>query len=710
MNIFKRTQENEKKFNSLIKKIDAINLQLQMYSKDIDISSINKIKENFNIKINDFFREDRKLNIGVIGQVKAGKSSFLNTLIFDGQKVLPTAATPKTATLTKIEYSDKNFIEIEYYTAEEWKVLEEKSKIDSLLNEYQVAKEIMNMVKENGVEVNSYLEKGFETLEFTSYDKLMKDLNNFVGENGTLTPLVKSVKIGIDKEDLKEISIVDTPGLNDPIASRTDKTKQFIEMCDVVFFLSRASQFLDKSDVGLLTSQLPQRGVKKLVFICSRYDDGLQDTIYDCDCLDEADIQTKIKLKRHASKTFENVIKDLKTRNVNDELINIIEECKTPLFVSSMSYNMSKKMENNFSEEEELVYNNLNENGDLSLDVLRKIGNIDKVKKIYNEVIENKEDTLIKKADSFIPDTINQLKEELKILSDTVKKRIELLENNDKEKLLNQKKYIENEINKINLDLESVFGELKVKLEHSKGEALSDLRNVSEEYSNISERTGTETKTDSYTVSTSKWYNPFSWGSSTIKYYTYDEHYQYLDVSDALENLRNFANDSSSSIEQTFYEVVDIKGLKRKLLDVIIENFDASDENYDSNYFKLLTEKTLNNIEIPVIKIDISDFLNNISSKFSGEIRDSSRRSNLKSILADIISKLFEEVTDKFVLELKKFKSKIEIIKDGFSDSLLKNINDEFNIVLEQFQNKEFEINKGNEFINVVDNIINEMF
>ena len=709
MNIFKRTDENEKKFNSLIEKIDNINSKIEIYSKDIDISSIDKIKENFKGKTDDFFREDRKLNIGVIGQVKAGKSSFLNTLIFDGQKVLPTAATPKTATLTKIEYSDKNFMEIEYYTDEEWIVLEEKSEVDSSLNEYLVAKEIMNMVKENNIDVNSYLKKGFETIEFASYDNLMGELNNFVGENGKLTPLVKCVKIGINKEDLKEISIVDTPGLNDPIASRTDKTKQFIEMCDVVFFLSRASQFLDKSDVELLTSQLPQKGVKKLVFICSRYDDGLQDTIYDSDSLDQADVQTKVKLKRYASKTFENVIKELKTRNANNELINIIEECKAPLFISSMTHNMSKKTKNDFNEEEELVYNNLNENDDLNADLLRRIGNIDKVKEIYNEVIENKEDTLIKKADSFIPDTLNQVKEELKIMKNTVKKRIDLLVNNDKEELLNQKKYIGTQINKISADLESVFGELNVKLEHSKGQALNDLRNVSKEYSSISERTGTETKTGTYTVSTSSWYNPFSWGSSRTEHYTYDEHYQYLDVSDALENLRNFANDSANSIEETFYKAIDVNGLKRKLLNMVIENFDTSDENFDPTYFKLLAEKTLNNIEIPIIKIDVSDFLKDISSKFSGEIRDSAQRSNLKSMIADSISKLFEEITNKFVLELKNFKKELEQIKNGFSDSLLENINNEFNIVLEQFENKEAQINKGNEFVELVNNILGDI-
>ena len=38
--------------------------------------------------------EGRNLKIGIIGRVKAGKSSLINALLFDGKEVLPKAATP----------------------------------------------------------------------------------------------------------------------------------------------------------------------------------------------------------------------------------------------------------------------------------------------------------------------------------------------------------------------------------------------------------------------------------------------------------------------------------------------------------------------------------------------------------------------------------------------------------------------------------------
>ena len=61
--------------------------------------------EKFEQIIKTAEQKSRKLSIGIIGAVKAGKSSFLNACIFGGQSILPKAATPMTAALTRITYS-----------------------------------------------------------------------------------------------------------------------------------------------------------------------------------------------------------------------------------------------------------------------------------------------------------------------------------------------------------------------------------------------------------------------------------------------------------------------------------------------------------------------------------------------------------------------------------------------------------------------------
>ncbi len=67
---------------------------------------------------------NRDLKVGIIGRVKAGKSSLLNALIFEGVEVLPKAATPMTASLTILKYADTLSAEVEFYSPKDIAELE----------------------------------------------------------------------------------------------------------------------------------------------------------------------------------------------------------------------------------------------------------------------------------------------------------------------------------------------------------------------------------------------------------------------------------------------------------------------------------------------------------------------------------------------------------------------------------------------------------
>lgn len=691
-------------FEQHIANIDTLTEQLSFLSAS-DTAALHNLKETFQTKVADFYRKDRKLNIGVIGQVKAGKSSFLNTMIFNGQHVLPRASTPKTATLTKIEYGETNSIEVMYYTPDEWQVIEERAKVNSDLQQYSVAREIINLAQTNNIQPYTYLKKGKEVIDFPNEAELMRELNEYVGENGKLTALVKYVVLKVNNEALKDICIVDTPGMNDPIASRTDKTKQFMEVCDVVFFLSRGSQFLDSADVELLTAQLPQKGVNRLVLISSRYDDTLLDTIYDCDSLREADLETKKELRREARNKISNSIDILRKRHTSESVLNALEACKEPIFISAMAQNMSRKEIDQYNEDEQQVFENLNEHDDLDTTMLAFIGNVQEAQKVFNEVIEQKEQTLIEKANTFLPLAKQQLAKAIEDITTLQKRRLALLVEHDRVSLAHQKVAMTNQIQNIKAATTNIFTDMFAKLETCKIDGKRELRQASQEYSNVRERTGTETSQRSYSVSTSKWYNPFSWGSSRTEYYTVETHYQYLDVSDALENLRNFGNDAVNTVEEALQETIDFHQLKRRLLTTVIENFDTSSEYYDPAYFKLLTEKTIQAIELPVINIDISEYVQSMASGFSGEVRDASSKAEMRNKLSSYISNLFDEISSQFVREIKTFKEKMMEIDSQFTAQLLKNITDEYEIVLEQFNDKEQEIAKLREGIAVLENL-----
>lgn len=73
---------------------------------------------------------NRDLKVGIIGRVKAGKSSLLNALIFEGVEVLPKAATPMTASLTILKYADTLSAEVEFYSPKD--ILELKNEHDKV--------------------------------------------------------------------------------------------------------------------------------------------------------------------------------------------------------------------------------------------------------------------------------------------------------------------------------------------------------------------------------------------------------------------------------------------------------------------------------------------------------------------------------------------------------------------------------------------------
>lgn len=707
---------DNKEFDLYTDSIQTIIKNLSSHAKEEDRKGLEKIIADFKRKTEDFYREDRKLNIGVVGQVKAGKSSFLNTLLFEGQEILPKASTPKTATLTKMEYAEENVIQIEYYSNEDWEVLEDNAEVDLEDEIYSSARELVGMVRRNGIDPKPYLEKGMDRISFDSYEDLIANLNNYVGEDGKFTPIVKAVTLYMNKEEFKGLSIVDTPGLNDPIVSRTIRTKEFMEVCDVVFFLSQSGSFLDKSDWILLSSQLPQKGVKKLVLIASKYDSGIRDVlrIQDEDdvfgedentagTIPEAYKITKRKLKKRAKAKVEEFVKDLELREASKELIEVIKQCTEPLMVSALAYNMTKKSEAEYSSEEKNIFSALKPFSKNMEDDLQLLGNLDGVKAIFDEVVREKEEILEQKSRGFIPTSKEELKGLLLTFKEKAEKRYQVLEGNDRDELLEQKKFMEAQIGGIKGDIATVFGELNAKLEEEKAEGVREIRAFSKDFISLKERTGTKVIHDSYTVSDSKWYNPFSWGSSHEEYYTYEEHYSYCLASDAIENIKKYAMDASSKVEEVFTETLQLKEIKRKLLNVVVQNFDMGSEKYDSSLFRIMVEEIVSGIEFPIFKIDISNEMNGITGKFSGEITSAGAKTELSTALSNAITRIYEELCNKLGDTVREFKKEMTEIGKKVQENLLTNITDEFNSLLEQFENKEKEIIGYKEYISLLE-------
>jgi hypothetical protein len=709
--------DSSKEFDSFAKEVEQVVLNIDGHTKKEDIDVLNKLIANFKMKTADFFRENRKLNIGVIGQVKAGKSSFLNALLFGGKEILPKASTPKTATLTKMEHSEKNIIQIEYYSKEEWAVIEENAKINLESEVYSSARELVEMVQKNGINPYPLLEKGKDIKEFAEYDELILGLNDYVGEDGKFTPVVKSVTLYLNKEEFKGISIVDTPGLNDPIASRTIRTKEFMEVCDVVFFLSPSGYFLDQNDWTLLSSQLPQKGVKKLVLVASQYDSAIRDLLKkpDADDVFEDDenstdsipVACKMvekKLKKRAKLMTGKYIEELNLRHSSEALKEVIKQCENPIMVSSMAYNMTNKEPSEFTKEESaLAYALKPYSKNLQSD-LNVVGNFEDIKIIFNSVVEEKEKIFIEKAKSFVPNAKEELKNVLVKFLERTSKRKHILESNDQAQLLDKKEAVEKQMSAIKSDIATVFGDLNNTIETEKMRGIRELRELSQENLNIKERSGTTIHTDYNVVSDSSWWNPFSWGKSHKEYYTYEEHYQYCIAADAVEILNQYTLEASNVIETVFTNAIKLKEFRRVLLDVIMNNFDMGSEKFDVSYFRSIVEETVNSIEYPVFKIDIGDDVKNITTLFSGEITSAKEKTALISTLGRAVLSVNNKLIEEFDNKVQTFKKVMIANSHTVQDSLLNNISAEFKLLLEECENKNKEIDGYKEYEKILEN------
>ncbi|GAA7602088.1 dynamin family protein [Helicobacter pylori] len=283
--------------------------------------------------------KDRDLKVGIIGRVKAGKSSLLNALIFEGVEVLPKAATPMTASLTILKYANTMSAEVEFYSPkdiaelkneheryvrefnrivdEEVKKQKEKQSLSNrakegiknvgkafsrnksdeapkerVLSDEEIVKRAeriaKNKLNDDARLVSSYdqyekmkksgllnTEKLDPRIQANNLQELNQKLLQFVGADGKYMPYTKAVQISLNNPNLKDLEVIDTPGVNDPIISREERTKALLKDCDVVFIVSPSNQFLTDSDMSLFDRVSHKEGIQEIYFVASQADSAV---------------------------------------------------------------------------------------------------------------------------------------------------------------------------------------------------------------------------------------------------------------------------------------------------------------------------------------------------------------------------------------------------------------------------------------------------
>ncbi len=96
-----------------------------------------------------------------------------------------------------------------------------------------------------------------------------------MGADGKFMSYTKAVQISLNNPNLKDLEVIDTPGVNDPIASREERTKALLKDCDVVFIVSPSGQFLTDSDMDLFDRVSNKEGLQEIYFVASQADSAV---------------------------------------------------------------------------------------------------------------------------------------------------------------------------------------------------------------------------------------------------------------------------------------------------------------------------------------------------------------------------------------------------------------------------------------------------
>lgn len=743
------SNELEDKIKESIEKYTYIGEKYKRFQSIIGLDNTEELvnfSKEFKRKIDANIEKNRNLRIGIVGQMKAGKSSFLNALLFDGKDLLPKAATPMTAALTKILYSEKPKAVVEFYTEEEWDVVEksadryddimretkeritkeketrensalkvlsnlvntamEKNEFSNSANpsravvteeetkiraripvEIKSAKELYEMAEKNGLyrDMHKYLGKEHVIENVSNLEDLVGKLNNYVGAGGMYTPIVKSSRLYINDESLKNIEVIDTPGVNDPILSRGMATKKFLAECDVVFLLSYAGQFMDSSDVGYLIEKLPNEGIKNIILLGSKFDSAL---------LDEGDKYNQnimkalrgisLKLKQQA----ETIISPLKDNDPNNEIYKNIEKSMPPQFISSMAYNMSMHFDS-LNAEERHILSRLQitfSNANFTPELLRELANIDNIRdKEFPRIINEKDKILSEKFQALVEGQRRELKSKLTYLKDDAQSKLENLLNGDKESLNKKYSTIKNSTEKARGKVDIIFDGVITKIKCDFALLKTELKKALNQYSTIS--TKSDSYEESYEISISKWYKPWSWGSSETRYKTVE--YSYANVYDAVENISKFNLQAQEQLQNQLLNMFKLNELRNKLIEAIMGVFDLSDENFNEYEILNPVNKVINNISIPDIDFDSDKYEKKILSKFNDSTVKNDDVNKLKRKYKEVMGEILEDIRQTVDLKVAEVVRNLENTNNNFMDKIDTEVKESIEQLKKQIEDKD---------------------
>lgn len=498
--------------------------------------------------LDSFAEQGRVLRIGIIGRVKAGKSSMLNALLFNGNDILPKAATPMTAALTIMEYSENVSAEVDFFTQQDideikvkydlfQKALDSKVKEKELENAERIKRkkgvnslsaeeqqECRNKaksqaeremkddpsfasydqycrIKESGKSLSD-LEQ-YRTISAGSVEELMNGaLNQFVGSSGAFMPFTKSVTLHIPEKGLQGLQIIDTPGINDPVTSRGERTNQLLQHCDVVLIVSPSGQFLSSEDTDLMHQVTTKEGTQQAYLIASQVDNqlfgsesqGLSDPIHVLERISD-------NLTKHARNVLAKQVQEYPSMKVAADKLsknNVI--CS-----SSVAFSLQQRFDEQHTWDANLqhVWRNLNQkfpdvfsHEELAKNALNQLANIHQIHQIVSEVTANKEQILAQRRIDFENGKRTALQGYLKAWAERINEQIHQIQHADVDELRKQEAELKKQQATIDANVGGVYDDLISDIKLNLSKQLKDkLKSEMRRFDSVSDNAqGSETE------------------------------------------------------------------------------------------------------------------------------------------------------------------------------------------------------------------------
>lgn len=692
----------------IISKIGALDKYKGYLSNSSDIVEFNESLKNLKTSLDEKREEKRIFKLGIVGQMKTGKSSFLNEYLF-GEEILPTAATPMTAALTLIKYSDENKAEIEFYNRDDWSSIEENNKeyekeykkaleeakeeakkkgrvfnkerfkfedADSIL---KGSYEIYKNFKENGLDKSSLGET--KTIKISNKKNMLEDLKEYVGSKGKYTPLVKMTTLYINDDRIKDYIIVDTPGTNDPIISRGQKTKEFLGKCDYIVFLSYSSQFLDNNDNAYIKEQLPSEGIRDILVLASKFDNQLsQESVFE-----DADGDIKVAYeeeKRKLSRKLNRWSEEFK----KDE--NPLDLSKSELeFQSTMLYRIYKNFDNLSGIEKE-IFDRLEEdynNSTFTKELLKDLSGMPAVEKKISNILVRKEEIMkngIKNLFDGKKDSLSKILE--KIRKGFEERKFELSDVGMKD--------VESKINNLQGKISELSSEIKNSVRTERENFDKKLRDEISKISNTKDRySSLQTQSRSYEEEVDidrGWFDSDRkswwkiWSHTETK--TVRRNETFINIQDSIEQIISFAQDASERIEKTSERLISKHIIKKAMRNGIIDLFELEDRPKVVSVIDNYIQK----ISIPQIQFDVNKYRDIVLSKYGSSYSQERDINFIEGLHNKALLTVIEDTEKAFTDVKGKLNSVLEEIERNIVNELKEGIEGDLKNLKDQLENQ----------------------